>query len=319
MRVLITGGAGFIGSHLCDSLVQTGNEVLILDNLSTGNLVNISHLKSKIRIHQGDIRDKGLVNELTQNVDLVLHMAAALGVDNILENPIDSISTNFYGSEVVLNAALKYKKRILIASTSEIYGKNTKSELCETDDRIVGTPQKLRWTYSDAKALEEATAYYLFLTKQLKVTTIRFFNTVGPRQTGKYGMVIPRFVKSAVANEPLQIFGDGTQTRVFCHVLDSVRAVLALANEDKTIGEVFNIGGKGEISILELAKLVIKLTDSKSKINFTDYQDAYAAGYEDMARRVPDISKIKNFVGWESQLDLQKIIEDVYESYIKKT
>jgi UDP-glucose 4-epimerase len=246
-------------------------------------------------------------------------MAAALGVDNILENPIDSISTNFYGSEVVLNAALKYKKRILIASTSEIYGKNTKSELCETDDRIVGTPQKLRWTYSDAKALEEATAYYLFLTKELKVTTIRFFNTVGPRQTGKYGMVIPRFVKAAIANKPLQIFGDGTQTRVFCHVMDSVRAVLALANEDKTIGEVFNIGGKGEISILDLAKLVIKWTNSKSEITYTDYQDAYAAGYEDMARRVPDLSKIKNFVGWESKLDLRKIIEDVHASYVKKT
>jgi UDP-glucose 4-epimerase len=319
MRVLITGGAGFIGSHLCDSLVQAGDEVLVLDNISTGNLKNISHLKSKIQIHQGDIRDKVLVNELTQNVDLVLHMAAALGVDNILENPIDSISTNFYGSEVVLNAALKYKKRILIASTSEIYGKNTKSELCETDDRIVGTPQKLRWTYSDAKALEEATAYYLFLTKELKVTTIRFFNTVGPRQTGKYGMVIPRFVKAAIANKPLQIFGDGTQTRVFCHVMDSVRAVLALANEDKTIGEVFNIGGKGEISILDLAKLVIKLTNSKSEITYTDYQDAYAAGYEDMARRVPDLSKIKNFVGWESKLDLRKIIEDVHASYVKKT
>lgn len=319
MRVLITGGAGFIGSHLCDSLVQAGDEVLVLDNISTGNLKNISHLKSKIQIHQGDIRDTGLVNELTQNVDLVLHMAAALGVDNILENPIDSISTNFYGSEIVLNAALKYKKRILIASTSEIYGKNTKSELCETDDRIVGTPQKLRWTYSDAKALEEATAYYLFLTKQLKVTTIRFFNTVGPRQTGKYGMVIPRFVKAAIANKPLQIFGDGTQTRVFCHVMDSVRAVLALANEDKTIGEVFNIGGKGEISILDLAKLVIKLTNSKSEITYTDYQDAYAAGYEDMARRVPDLSKIKNFVGWESKLDLRKIIEDVHASYVKKT
>jgi UDP-glucose 4-epimerase len=319
MRVLITGGAGFIGSHLCDSLVQAGDDVLVLDNISTGNLKNISHLKSKIQIHQGDIRDTGLVNELTQNVDLVLHMAAALGVDNILENPIDSISTNFYGSEIVLNAALKYKKRILIASTSEIYGKNTKSELCETDDRIVGTPQKLRWTYSDAKALEEATAYYLFLTKQLKVTTIRFFNTVGPRQTGKYGMVIPRFVKAAIANKPLQIFGDGTQTRVFCHVMDSVRAVLALANEDKTIGEVFNIGGKGEISILDLAKLVIKLTNSKSEITYTDYQDAYAAGYEDMARRVPDLSKIKNFVGWESKLDLRKIIEDVHASYVKKT
>jgi UDP-glucose 4-epimerase len=242
-------------------------------------------------------------------------MAAALGVDNILENPIESISTNFYGSEVVLNAALKYDKRILIASTSEIYGKNTKQPLSETDDRVIGTPQKLRWTYSDAKALEEATAYFLFLTKQLKVTTIRFFNTVGPRQTGKYGMVIPRFVKAAIEGKSLKIFGDGSQSRVFCHVSDSVKAILALAGNDKTIGEVFNIGGKGEISILELAKLIIKQTASKSEIIFTKYEDAYAAGFEDMVRRVPDISKLADFTGWEPKIVLEEIIEDVSKSY----
>ena len=315
MRVFITGGAGFIGSHLCDALVARGDEVSILDNLSTGSRDNIAHLDGKIKVAQGDIRDKALVESLVNDSELVLHMAAALGVDNILENPIESISTNFYGSEVVLNAAQKYDKRILIASTSEIYGKNTKQPLAETDDRVIGTPQKLRWTYSDAKALEEATAHFLFLTKQLRVTTIRFFNTVGPRQTGKYGMVIPRFVKAAIEDKPLKIFGDGSQSRVFCHVNDSIKAILALSVSDKTIGEVFNIGGKGEISILDLAKLVIKQTNSKSEITFTDYEEAYAAGFEEMARRVPDISKLTNFTGWEPTLGLEIIIDDVSKSY----
>jgi UDP-glucose 4-epimerase len=316
MRVFITGGAGFIGSHLCDALISRGDEVTILDNLSTGSHDNIAHLKGEIEVTQGDIRDKALIESLVANSELVLHMAAALGVDNILENPIKSISTNFYGSEVVLDAALKYDKRILIASTSEIYGKNTKQPLSETDDRVIGTPQKLRWTYSDAKALEEATAHFLFLTKQLRVTTIRFFNTVGPRQTGKYGMVIPRFVRAAIENKPLRIFGDGSQTRVFCHVSDSVKAILALSTNDKTIGEVFNIGGKGEISILELAKMIIDQTKSKSEITFTDYEDAYSAGFEDMVRRVPDISKLTNFTGWEPKLGLTEIIGDVSKSYI---
>jgi len=319
MRVFITGGAGFIGSHLCDALVARGDEVSILDNLSTGSKVNIAHLAGKIKVSQGDIRDQSLVESLVADSELVLHMAAALGVDNILENPIESISTNFYGSEIVLNAALKFKKRILISSTSEIYGKNIKQPLSETDDRVIGTPQKLRWTYSDAKALEEATAHFLFLTKQLKVTTIRFFNTVGPRQTGKYGMVIPRFVKAAIENKPLKIFGDGSQTRVFCHVSDSVKAILALAGNDKTIGEVFNIGGKGEISILELAKLIIKQTKSKSEITFTDYEDAYAAGFEEMVRRVPDITKIKLQIGWEPDVSLNTIIDDVSKSLLKET
>ena len=315
MRVFITGGAGFIGSHLCDAIISRGDEVTILDNLSTGTHENIANLKGKIEVIQGDIRDKALVESLVDNSELVLHMAAALGVDNILENPIESISTNFYGSEIVLGATLKYDKRILIASTSEIYGKNTKQPLSETDDRVIGTPQKLRWTYSDAKALEEATAHFLFLTKQLKVTTIRFFNTVGPRQTGKYGMVIPRFVRAAIEDNPLKIFGDGSQTRVFCHVNDSVKAILALATNDKTIGEVFNIGGRGEISILDLAKLIIKQTNSKSEITFTDYEDAYATGFEEMARRVPDISKLTKFTGWEPKIDLEKIIDDVSKSY----
>lgn len=263
---------------------------------------------------QGDIRDQKLVESLVAESDLILHMAAALGVDNILENPIESISTNFYGSEIVLNAATKYDKRIVIASTSEIYGKNSKQPLSETDDRVVGTPQKLRWTYSDAKALEEATAHALFLTKNLKVTTIRLFNTVGPRQIGKYGMVIPRFINAASTNEPINIFGDGSQSRVFCHVNDATRAILSLTKSKESIGEVFNIGGKGEITILDLARLVIKTINSKSEIIFTDYSKAYKVGYEDMHRRVPDVSKINKIIGWKPTINLETTIKDIYES-----
>jgi UDP-glucose 4-epimerase len=318
VRVFITGGAGFIGSHLCDALLAEGKEVTILDNLSTGSKKNIAHLEGKIKVFQGDIRDQKLVESLVAESDLILHMAAALGVDNILENPTESISTNFYGSEIVLNAATKYDKRIIIASTSEIYGKNPKQPLSETDDRVIGAPQKLRWTYSDAKALEEATAHALFLTNNLKVTTVRLFNTVGPRQTGKYGMVIPRFVRAAVENKPLKIFGDGSQSRVFCHVEDTVQALLLLTLNDKSIGEVFNIGGKGEITILDLAKMIINQTNSKSKITFINYEDAYTVGFEDMARRVPDVSKIKLFAGWEPEIDLKTIIRDVVNQ-IKET
>jgi UDP-glucose 4-epimerase len=318
VRVFITGGAGFIGSHLCDSLVAEDKEVTILDNLSTGSKENTAHLEGKIKVVQGDIRNQKLVESLVAESDLTLHMAAALGIDNILENPIESISTNFYGSEIVLNAAAKYDKRIVIASTSEIYGKNSKQPLSETDDRVVGTPQKLRWTYSDAKALEEATAHALFLKNNLKVTTIRFFNTVGPRQTGKYGMVIPRFIKAAIENKPLNVFGSGSQSRVFCHVSDSVRAVTTLACSSSAIGEVFNVGGKGEISILDLAKLIVERTNSKSEIIFTEYENAYSVGFEDIERRVPDISKIKKLAGWEPKINLQTIIDDVIK-WIKET
>ena len=311
VRVLITGGAGFIGSHLCDTFLAEDKEVTILDNLSTGSKKNISHLEGKIRVFQGDIRDQKLVESLVAESDLVLHMAAALGVDNILENPIESISTNFYGSEMVLNAATKYDIRIVIASTSEIYGKNPKQPLSETDDRVIGAPQKLRWSYSDAKALEEAVAFYLHVTNKLKVTTVRFFNTVGPRQTGKYGMVIPRFVQAALENKPLTVFGDGSQSRVFCHVEDTVKAISLLTTNNKSIGEVFNIGGKGEITILDLAKKIIDQTNSKSKIAFMNYVDAYSVGFEDMVRRVPNISKIKQFTGWEPEIDLKTIIKDV--------
>jgi UDP-glucose 4-epimerase len=319
VKVLITGGAGFIGSHLCDELVAEGRDVTILDNLSTGSKKNILHLDGKIKVFQGDIRDEMLVESLVKKCEIVFHMAAALGVDNILENPIESISTNFYGSESVLSAAVKFDKRIMIASTSEIYGKNSKQPLKETDDRVIGAPQKLRWTYSDAKALEEATAHFLYLTESLMVTTVRFFNTVGPRQSGKYGMVIPRFVQSALENQPVQIFGDGTQTRVFCHVYDTVKAMLSIIDNSKTVGEVFNIGGKEEISIADLAQLVLTQLNSKSKITHIKYEDAYAEGFEDMARRVPDLDKIKSFTGWEPTRDLSTIITDVAKSFAKGT
>ena len=317
MKVFITGGAGFIGSHLCDAFVSRGDDVTILDNLSTGTNKNISHLNGKINVFEGDIRDQKLVESLISKSDLVLHMAAALGVENILENPIESISTNFYGSEIVLNAASKFDKRIIISSTSEIYGKNPKQPLSETDDRIIGTPQKLRWTYSDAKSLEEANAHFLYLTKNLKVTTIRFFNTVGPRQIGRYGMVVPRFIEAAINNSPLKIFGDGSQSRVFCHIEDTVRAMILLALNEKAIGQVFNLGGVGEVTIKDLAQLIITETNSKSIISFTEYEKAYSVGFEEMMRRVPDISKITMYTGWRPEKDLTNIIEDV-ASYLSK-
>jgi UDP-glucose 4-epimerase len=287
---------------------------VILDNLSTGQLSNIAHIQNKIEIHQGDIRDVALVSKLTEQSDLVLHMAAALGVSTILEKTVESVSTNFTGSEVVLQAALKHKKRIIIASTSEIYGKNPDQPLKETHDRVVGAPQKIRWTYADAKALEEAIAHSLFLTEGLKVSTIRFFNTVGPRQTGRYGMVVPRFVQSAINNEPLTIYGDGTQSRVFCHVLDAIDAVLKITKDDKIIGEVFNVGGEGETTIQKLAEKIITNTQSKSKITFTAYSDAYPAGFEDMQRRVPDITKAKTLLNWKPSRNLDQIISDVAAS-----
>ena len=311
MKILITGGAGFIGSHLCDALIDKGHHVSILDNMSTGSAGNIAHIKDRIEIHQGDIRGVALVEKAMAPVDIILHMAAALGVNTILENPIESVSTNFTGSEVVLNAATKLNKRIIIASTSEVYGKNPKQPLSETDDRVVGAPQKIRWTYSDAKALEEAIAHALFLTKQLKVTTVRLFNTVGPRQTGRYGMVVPRFVQSALTNEPISIYGDGNQSRVFCHVSDAVRAILMIADDDSTIGEVYNVGGIGEVTIKQLADKVIERTKSNSTISYTPYKNAYPAGYEDMQRRVPDISKIKSSLGWVPEKSLDNIIDDV--------
>jgi len=314
MRVFITGGAGFIGSHLADALIARGDEVTILDNLSTGSATNIAHLSGKVELHQGDIRDAALIEKLMAPADLVLHMAAALGVNTILEKTIESVSVNFTGSEVVLSAATKLKKRIIIASTSEIYGKNPQQPLHEESDRVVGAPQKIRWTYSDAKALEEAVAHSLYTTEGLKVTTVRLFNTVGPRQTGRYGMVLPRFVQAALANQPITIYGDGSQSRVFCHVQDAVKAILTLAATDSTIGDVFNVGGVGETTMKELAEKIITRTNSTSTITYTPYEDAYPAGFEDMQRRVPDITKIKNTINWSPANTLDSIIDDVATS-----
>ena len=311
MRVFITGGAGFIGSHLADHYVNAGHQVTLLDNFSTGSKANIAHLESTVTTVEGDIRNVELIDQLTKDADLVLHMAAALGVNTILESPLESMSTNITGSEVVLHAAAKYNKRIIIASTSEIYGKNPKQPLAETDDRVVGAPQKIRWTYSDAKAIEEAMAFALHQEKKLPVTTVRLFNTVGPRQTGRYGMVVPRFVLAALKNEALTIYGDGNQSRVFCHVDDAVQAIATIAHTDSTVGDVFNVGGTGEVTIKQLAEKVIAITGSTSTTTYTAYSDAYPAGFEDIARRVPDISKIKAAIGWAPGKDLTQIISDI--------
>jgi UDP-glucose 4-epimerase len=283
--------------------------------MSTGSRANIAHLESKITIHEGDIRDKDLIEKLINDSDLVLHMAAALGVKNIMEHTIESIDRNFTGSEVVLNAATKFNKRIIIASTSEIYGKNPNQPLNEESDRVVGAPQKIRWTYADAKALEEAVAHTLHKTHGLKVTTVRFFNTVGPRQTGQYGMVVPRFVQSALKNEDITIYDDGSQSRVFCHVEDAVRAVITLSETESTIGDYFNVGGIGETTIKELASKIIERTESKSTIKFIPYSDAYPAGFEDMQRRVPEIVKIKNAINWQPTHTLESIIDSVVASF----
>jgi len=317
MRVLITGGAGFIGSHLADALLAQGDQVAILDNLTTGSRANIAHIEDQIEIHQGDIRDAALVSNLVKDADLILHMAAALGVKNIMENTVESVSINFTGSDVVLKAATEHGKRLIIASTSEIYGKNPQQPLNEESDRVVGAPQKIRWTYSDAKALEEAIAHTLHRTHGLKVTTVRFFNTVGPRQTGQYGMVLPRFIQQALNNEDITIYDDGSQSRVFCHVEDAVRAVIALTKDDSTIGDYFNVGGVGETTMRELALKVIERTGSQSQLLSIPFDQAYGPGFEDMQRRVPDISKIKAKLGWEPTHNLDSIIDSV-SAYLKK-
>jgi UDP-glucose 4-epimerase len=285
--------------------------------MSTGSAANIAHLDGKITVHNGDIRDAELVNKLVADSDIVFHMAAALGVKNIMEHTIESIDRNFNGSEVVLNAATKHDKRLIIASTSEIYGKNPNQPLHEESDRVVGAPQKIRWTYSDAKALEEAVAHTLHKTHGLKVTTVRFFNTVGPRQTGQYGMVVPRFIQAALKKEDIVIYDDGSQSRVFCHVEDAVRAVLTLADTDSTIGDYFNVGGTGEITIKELAEKIIERTGSKSTLKHIAYSEAYPAGFEDMQRRVPDITKIKKSINWQPTHTLDSIIDSVAASLKK--
>jgi UDP-glucose 4-epimerase len=315
MRYLVTGGAGFIGSHLIESLINRADQVVVLDNLSTGSSKNLSKVADQITVHNGSILDQQLVDKLVADCDYVIHLAAALGVFNIVNKPLESLKTNLQGSEIILQAADKYRKPVLIASTSEIYGKNEKVPLNEVDDRIIGHPLKSRWSYSEAKAVDESLAYFYHLENKLPVRIVRFFNTVGPRQVGHYGMVVPRFIEAALKNEPLSIYGSGEQIRCFCHISDVIRALLLVIDSDQAVGEVFNIGNNQQSTINQLADRVISLLGSKSKIERISYKDAYPQGFEDMQRRVPDISKIKRVLGWSPQLDLDQIIKDIAASY----
>jgi UDP-glucose 4-epimerase len=319
MKYLVTGGAGFIGSHVTDALIKRGDSVVVLDNLSTGNRKNIEHLvsNSSFKFVEGSILDLTVVDECVQSVDHVLHFAAAVGVFTIVDKPLESLMTNLMGTENILEAAHKHHKEVLIASSSEIYGKNTSGALHEESDRIVGSPLKSRWSYSEAKAIDESMAYFYYQEKKLAVRLIRFFNTVGPRQVGHYGMVVPRFVAAALKNEPLTVYGTGSQSRCFCHVNDAVEGVLAVIGSNATLGEVFNIGNDEEITIEGLAHEVIELTESKSIIEKVLYEKAYAPGFEDMQRRVPDINKIKKTVGWAPKLSLDAIVKDI-ATYLKE-
>ena len=311
MRYLITGGAGFIGSYLVEKLVLRGDQVIIVDNKSTGSISNLKAVRDKIEFIEGDILDQSLIEDLVSKSDYVVHLAAALGVFNIVNKPLQSLKTNIQGTENILEFADKFKKPVLIASTSEVYGKNDKVPLNEEDDRIIGHPLKSRWSYSEAKAVDESLAYFYYLENQLPIKIVRFFNTVGPRQVGQYGMVVPRFVTAAIRNEPIQVYGSGDQIRCFCHVSDAIRALLLVIDSDKAIGQVFNVGNNHQISIMDLAKKVIEFTGSKSEIKKISYSDAYPAGFEDMQRRVPDISKIKNVLGWSPEFGLEQIIRDI--------
>ena len=311
MKYLITGGAGFIGSHFAEKLIVRGDQVVIFDNLSTGSASNLSGIKENIRFEEGNILDKAVIDKLVSESDYVIHLAAALGVFNIVNKPLESLKTNLQGSEIVLEACDKYRKSVLVASTSEIYGKNNKVPLNEEDDRIIGHPLKSRWSYSEAKAVDESLAYFYYLENKLPIRIVRFFNTVGPRQVGHYGMVVPRFVSAALKNEPLSVYGSGDQIRCFCHVTDAVRGLLSVMDSDKAVGEVFNVGNNQQISIMELAKKVIEITGSKSTIEKIGYEKAYPEGFEDMQRRVPDISKIKQVLGWAPEINLDQIIKDI--------
>ena len=313
MRYLVTGGAGFIGSHICDALIQRGDSVVVLDDLSTGNKKNIELLISNpaFKLVKGSILDTSAVESTVKSVDHVLHFAAAVGVFTIVDKPLESLMTNIRGTENILEAAHMHGKEVLIASSSEVYGKNAGGALHEESDRIVGSPLKSRWSYSEAKAIDESMAYFFYQEKKLPVRLVRFFNTVGPRQVGHYGMVVPRFVSAALKNEPLTVYGTGSQSRCFCHVYDAVAGVLAVIDSNATLGEVFNIGNDEEITIENLAHEVIELTGSRSIIEKVLYEKAYAPGFEDMQRRVPDISKIKRVVGWTPKLSLDSIISDI--------
>ena len=318
MRALITGGAGFIGSHLADHLLDRGDQVVLLDDLSTGRLTNIEHLNDRTGAEfvLGSILDAELIDEVASRVDAVFHLAAAVGVNLIVEKPLESLMTNIRGTETVIEMTHKYNKRLLVMSTSEIYGKNTSDSLSEEDDRILGSPLKSRWSYSEAKAIDEILAYTYWREKGLETVIIRLFNTVGPRQTGSYGMVIPRFVGQALRNEPITIFGDGNQTRCFCHVGDVVEGLVALSEHPEAFGKVFNLGGGEEVSIRELAERVIELAGSQSSLEFIPYDAAYEAGFEDMERRVPNTTRAMQLVGFEPSASLDDIIQSVIDDQL---
>ena len=320
MRILVTGGAGFIGSHLCERLISDGHSVVVIDNLSTGRASSLTNLISSknFTLIEGSILDSSILNTLMGEVEYVFHLAAAVGVFNIVNNPIASLLTNIRGTENVLEAAHLTKTPVFLASSSEVYGKNTSDSLRENDDRILGSPITLRWSYSEAKAIDESLAYAYYFERKLETRIVRFFNTVGPRQLGEYGMVVPRFVRAALVNEPITIYGDGKQTRCFGHVYDVIDAVIAVAFSENTIGKVVNIGNNFEISINALAKKIIKETGSSSELVYIPYVQAYGESFEDMERRVPNIDLIHQLVGWKPKRDLSTIIADI-SAEMKKT
>jgi UDP-glucose 4-epimerase len=313
MQILVTGGAGFIGSHLCERLIEDGHIVTALDNFSTGRASNLLSLENSANfaLVEGSILDVETLNTLVQRADFVFHLAAAVGVFNIVNNPLASLLTNIRGTENVLEAAHASNTPVFLSSSSEVYGKNISDSLKESDDRILGSPITLRWSYSEAKAIDESLAYAYFIEKKLETRIVRFFNTVGPRQLGAYGMVVPRFVKSALANEPITIYGDGNQTRCFAHVYDVIDAVIAIAFAKNTVGKVINIGNDFEISINALAQRIIEETSSESEIIYVPYEEAYGHGFEDMERRVPNIELINQLVGWQPKRNLSTIIGDM--------
>jgi UDP-glucose 4-epimerase len=311
MRYLVTGGAGFIGSHLVESLVGRNHEVVVLDNLSTGQLSNLGSVRDRIDFRQGSVLDPLLVDELIENVGVVAHLAAAVGVRLIVEKPLRSFITNIKGSENVLEAAHRWRRKVLIASTSEIYGKNLEGPFSEDDDRVLGSTKVTRWGYSTSKAVDEILAYAYHRERGLPTVVVRLFNTVGPRQASSYGMVLPRFVEQALSGAPLTVYGDGHQSRCFCHVRDVVGALMGLLDEPRAEGDVFNVGSTEEISMIELADRVIAAAGSPSRIDKLTYEEAYEPGFEDMQRRVPDISKINGLIGWKPSHSLDQIIEEV--------
>ena len=315
MRVLITGGAGFIGSHLADRLLDRGDDIIILDDLSTGRLANIAHLtdRTDVEFVLGSILNADLVDDVVSRADAVYHLAAAVGVELIVEKPLESLLINIRGTETVFEKAHKYAKRILVTSTSEIYGKNTSDRLTEDEDRILGSPLKSRWSYSEAKAIDEILAYTYWKEKGLESVIVRLFNTVGPRQTGSYGMVVPRFVHQALRNEPLTIYGDGNQTRCFCAVTEVVDGIIALSEHPGAFGKVFNLGSTGEVSIRDLADRIITITGSSSPLEFISYDMAYEEGFEDMQRRVPSIERAQELVGFSPSVGLDDMIRSVID------